>query len=171
MLNYNFLAILYLTSCSGILESKHLLLVHKHVRFIVCSKVAMSAASELFPLVSKQPTNGKKLKHCSCSVNYRLPVITEKGAIVMIVCNVLVLTAIMTQLLKISIMTTTSVAFAVMAIIIFPIVGTVADTCVGRFKVIQAGIVFLMASSLLNILLMLLQDYFPTTAETFVCYV
>ena len=58
------------------------------------------------------------------------------------------------------------VAFAVMAIITFPIVGIVADTCVGRFKVLQAGIVFLMASSLLNILLILLQDYLPTTAET-----
>ena len=84
----------------------------------------------------------------------------------MIVCNVLALFAIFAQLLRITSTTTTSVAFTVMAIITFPIVGIVADTCVGRFKVIQAGIVFLMASSLLNILLILLQDYLPTTAQT-----
>ena len=59
-----------------------------------------------------------------------------------------------------------SVAFIVMAIITFPIVGIVADTCVGRFKVIQASIAFLMVSSLLNILLLFLQDYLSTTAET-----
>ena len=84
----------------------------------------------------------------------------------MIVCNALALTAIFAQLLRISITTITSVAFAVMAIIIFPTVGIVADTCVGRFKVIQAGIAFLMVSSLLNIVLILLQDYLPTTAQT-----
>ena len=126
-------------------------------------QVVMSTASESSPLLSKQPPKRGEQKHCSCSVNYRLPMITEKGAIVMIVCNVLAFFAIVAQLLKIFIMTTTSAAFAVMAIIIFPIV---ADTCIGRYKVIQAGIVFLMASSLLNILLILLQDYLPTTAQT-----
>ena len=84
----------------------------------------------------------------------------------MIVCNVLALNAISAQLLRISTMTNASIAFAVMAIITFPIVGIVADTCIQRFKVLQAGIVFLMASSLLNILLILLQDYLPATAET-----
>ena len=84
----------------------------------------------------------------------------------MIVCNVLALIAIFAQLQRISSITFVSVAFGVMAIIIFPIVGIVADTCIGRFKAIQAGIAFLMASSLLNILLILLQDYLPTTAQT-----
>ena len=84
----------------------------------------------------------------------------------MIVCNVLELIAISAQLLRISTMTNASIAFAVMAIITCPIVGIVADTCVQRFKVLQAGIVFLMASSVLNILLILLQDYLPATAET-----
>ena len=59
----------------------------------------------------------------------------------------------------------TSVAFIVMAIITFPFVGIVADTCVGKIRVIQAGIAFLMDSSLLNILQVFLQDYLPTTAE------
>ena len=83
----------------------------------------------------------------------------------MIVCNVLALVAIFTQLQMIYFNCITSVAFLVMAIITFPIVGIVADTFVGRFKVIQAAIVFLMVSSLLNIILTLLQDYLPTTAE------
>ena len=127
----------------------------------------MSTASESSPLLSMSPpSKAKEQKQCSCNVNYRLPMITEKGAIVTIVCNVLALTAIFAQLLRISTMTNTNIAFPVMAIITFPIVGIVADTCVVRFKVIQAGIVFLMASSLLNILLILLQDYLPATAET-----
>ena len=84
----------------------------------------------------------------------------------MIVCNVFALLAVSTQLQRIYFTTTTSVAFIVMAIISFPIVGIVADTCVGRFKLIQASMAFLTVSSLLNILLLSLQDYLSTTAET-----
>ena len=85
----------------------------------------------------------------------------------MIVCNVLASIAICAQLQRIYFPTNiTKVASTVMAIITFPIVGIVADTCVGRFKVIQAGIAFLMISSLLNMLLLFLQDNLPTTAET-----
>ena len=69
----------------------------------------------------------------------------------MIVCNVLAFTAMFAQLQRIYSTTITSVAFLVIAIITFPIVGIVADTCVGRFKVIQASIAFLMVSSLLNV--------------------
>ena len=84
----------------------------------------------------------------------------------MIVCNVLALTAICVQVHKIFSTTITSAAFIVMAIITLPIVGIVADTCVGRFKVIQASIVFLMVSTLLNMSLIVLKVYFPGTAET-----
>ena len=81
----------------------------------------MSTANESSPLLSKPPPKRNKHKCCaySCSVNYRLPVITEKGAIVMIVCNVLTLTAIFSQLQRIYLMSLATVAFAVMAIIIF----------------------------------------------------
>ena len=86
----------------------------------------------------------------------------------MIVCNVLALTAICAQVLNTGTFSTTitHVAFIIMAIITFPIVGIVADTCVGRFKVIQTSIAFLMISSLFNILQIFLQDYLPTTAKT-----
>ena len=83
----------------------------------------------------------------------------------MIVCNVLVLTAIFGQTQGIYFTTTIrGVASTVMAIIIFPIVGIVADTCVGRFKLIQASIAILTVSSLLNILQVFLQDCLPTAA-------
>ena len=73
--------------------------------------------------------------------------ITEKGAIVMIVCNLLVQIAASGQIQRICLNTITTVAFIMMSFIIFPIVGIVADTCVRRFKTIQAGIVLLMSSS------------------------
>ena len=119
----------------------------------------MSTASESSPLLSKPAPQKKHQKHWSCHVKYRLPKITEKGAIVMIVCNVLALTAIYAQLERIYSSAITCVAYFVMAIITFPIVGIVADTCIGRFKVIQASIAFLMVSSLINILLTFLQTY------------
>ena len=84
----------------------------------------------------------------------------------MIVCNFLAFTAIFAQVQEIYSSTIMTVAFTVMAIITFPIVGIVANTCVGRFKVIQASIAFLMVSSLFNILLLFLQDYLPAAAET-----
>ena len=127
----------------------------------------MSTASESSPLLSKPSPKQKYQKRCSCRIKYRLPMITEKGAIVVIVCNVLALTAICAQLQNIFSTTTfTRVTFLVMAIITFPIVGIVADTCVGKFRVIQASIAFLMVSSLLNLLQVLLQGYLPTTSET-----
>ena len=115
----------------------------------------MSTATESSPLLSKPPQKQKSQKHCSCHVKYRLPKITEKGAIVMIVCNVLALTAIFAQLQKIYFATITRVAFLIMEIITIPIVGIVADTCVGKFRVIQASIAFLMISPLFNMVLIL----------------
>ena len=76
----------------------------------------------------------------------------------MIVCNTLALLAVSAQLKRIFTMVSTNITFTVMAIIIFPIVGIVADTRIRRFKAIQASIVFLMVSSLFNIVLVLLQD-------------
>ena len=102
----------------------------------------MSTASETSPLLSRPPPKKRHQKHCSCHVKYRLPKITEKGAIVMIVCNVLVFTAIFAQLQRFFFTTITSAALTVMAMVTFPIVGIVADTRVGRFKVIQASICF-----------------------------
>ena len=91
-------------------------------------KVIMSTASESSPLLRKPPQKQKNQKYCSCNVKYRLPMITEKGAIVMIVCNVLALTAAFAQLQWINFTTTTTVACAAMAVIIFPVVGIVVDT-------------------------------------------
>ena len=48
----------------------------------------------------------------------------------------------------------------------FPIAGIVADTCVGRFRVIQASTIFLIVSSLFNTLLMCLRDYSSSTTFT-----
>ena len=84
----------------------------------------------------------------------------------MIVCNVLALTAIFAQVHEIFSTTIMNVAILAMAIITFLIVGIVADTCVGKFKVIQASIAFLMVSSLLTLLQVLLQDYLPKISET-----
>ena len=129
-------------------------------------EVMMSAAGELSPLVG-YPSQGQKSQNCcSCNVKYRLPLITEKGGIVMIVCTVLVFIAGFAQMQRIYFTTTTGLTIVVMAIITFPIAGIVADTLVGRFKVIQANIIFLMLSSLLRILLILLQGCLPTTVET-----
>ena len=84
----------------------------------------------------------------------------------MIVCNVLVFIAVFAQLQRIYLITSATMTFAVMVIILFPIVGIVADTCIERFKLILASIVSLIVSSFLNILLILLQDHLPATAET-----
>ena len=98
----------------------------------------MSPASESPPLLNKAPQKQKSQKHTSCHVKYRLPKITEKGAIVMIVCNVLALTAIFAQLHRIYLTTITSIAFVVIALI----TGIVADTCVERFKVFKHTLLF-----------------------------
>ena len=84
----------------------------------------------------------------------------------MIVCNALTFIAICTQLHRISAMMSTLLAFAVMSILTFPIAGIVADTCVGKLKLIQASIVLLIVSPLFNMLLTFVQHYLPTAAET-----
>ena len=115
-------------------------------------KVIMSTASESSPLLSKPLLKENSQKHCSCHVKYRLPKFTEKGAIVMIVCNVPALTARCARVQKMYSTIVTCVAFTIMAIITFPIVGIVADTCVGRFNVMQASISYsTMVSALRNI--------------------
>ena len=84
----------------------------------------------------------------------------------MIVCNILALVTLFAQLQRMCVMTSTSMALTVIVIITSPVAGIVVDTCIGKFKAIQVSIVLLMLSSFFNILLMFLQDYLPTTAET-----
>ena len=96
---------------------------------------------------------------------YRLPRIKEKGAIVVIVCNVLILSSLFVQLQHNYLMSrATSIAIPLVSIIIFPIAGIIADTCVGRFKVIQTSVTLLFASSLFGLLVPLLQRYHASPA-------
>ena len=97
----------------------------------------MDGVSEVTSLLSKLEQNQSSRNCCSPRVKYRLPVITEKGAIVLIVCNVLILIAIFAQMQRNYLMTSEYLAFGVMVVIVFPIAGILADTFVGRFKVIQ----------------------------------
>ena len=83
----------------------------------------------------------------------------------MIVCNMLALTAAIAQAQGIFLMDTTSAYLGVIVVISFPIVGIVADMRMRRFKFIETSIVFLLASSLLNVLRTLLKCYLPTTAK------
>ena len=101
---------------------------------------------------------------------YRLPKIKKKEATVVIACNVVISSAFFAQIKRNYLMSITfSIAIPLMSIIVYPIAGIVADTCVGRFKVIQTSVALLIGSSLLNVLLALLQDYLPSTAvATFV---
>ena len=59
-----------------------------------------------------------------------------------------------------------SIVVPIMSIIVFPIAGIVADTCVGRFKVMQASVVLLITSALLNQLILVVQDYLELTTTT-----
>ena len=126
----------------------------------------MSAPCEASPLVKLSPRR-KHTRCCSCHVQYRLPRIKEKGAIVVIVCNVLILISVFVQFQRSYLMSSTfTIALPLMSIITFPIAGIVADTCVGRLKVIQASAAFVITSSLLNMLLVLVQDYLNLTTVT-----
>ena len=126
----------------------------------------MESVSEVSPLLSKSKQSRNYRKCCSTRVKYRLPAITEKGAIVLIVCNVLAVVAIFVQMQKNSFSSSLFLAFAVLTIIIFPIAGILADTFVGRFKVIQVSIALLLITSLFNTVLLFLHDYIPTMEET-----
>ena len=124
----------------------------------------MAAPSESSPLIEVSSEQGKHTKCCSSHVPYRLPRIKEKGAIIVIVCNVLMLSSLSAQFEEHYFMSNSlAIALPLTAVITFPIAGIVADTCVGRFKVIQASVVIVILSSLLNILLTPLQDYLETT--------
>ena len=123
----------------------------------------MSTQREQSPLIEPSPRT-QCSKCCSSRVKYRLPKIKEKGAIVVIVCNVLIISAFFALIQESYLMSSTfSIILPLMALITFPFAGIVADIYVGRFKVIQASIVFLMASSVLGILIILLKGY-PTVA-------
>ena len=118
----------------------------------------MSTPTESSQLLQLSPRR-KCSRCCSSPVHYRLPRIKEKGAIVVIVCNVLILSTLCAQLFWMtSIKDNFNIAPTLISLIVFPIAGIVADTCVGRFKVIQASVALLFTSSLLNVLLAMLQD-------------
>ena len=129
----------------------------------------MSAPTESSPLITKHPKR-KCWKCCLSRVRYRLPKIKEKGAIVAILCNVLILSAIFAPIRGNHLISSTfSIAVALISITVFPIAGIVADTCVGRFKVIQASVAILMGSSLLSTILTLLPgDITSKSVPTFV---
>ena len=126
----------------------------------------MTEASEFSPLLGNPSREQKNQKYCSCNVKYRLALITEKGAIVMIVCNLLVLTAVFAEMQRMLLNTNATISVSVISIITYPVAGIVADTCVGKDTGIQASILLATLSSLFNIIAILLQDYLPTTAET-----
>ena len=117
----------------------------------ICQRVTvtMSTSNEISPLLSKSRQEHFFQKCCSCNIKYRLPKITEKGAIVLIVCNVLALIATFAQSQRMFVTTNTAMAMVVLIIITSPIAGFVVDTCIGKFKAIQASIVLLMLSSFL----------------------
>ena len=128
----------------------------------------MSTPSETTSLI-KPPSRRKRSRCCLSRVHYRLPRIKEKGAIVVIVCNLLIVSAAFMQIHRIYLMSSTFSIILPLMSITFPIAGIVADTCVGKFRVVQAGIAFLIVSSLVDISLIYLQDYFsPTATNTLV---
>ena len=140
------------------------------VQLTIYSPFIMNTPSESSSLIESSP-RCKRLRFCSYQVQYRLPKITEKGAILVIVCNVLILSAGFAQLQSNYLVKSTfSIAIPLVSMIAFPLAAVVADTCVGRFKVIQASVAHLITSSLLNVLLALLQDYLTSTTVT-VCAV
>ena len=115
----------------------------------------MATPTETSSLTEVPLTQRKHSRCCSSHVRYRLPRIEEKGAIIVIICNVLILSSLFVQFFQDNYFMSNSLTtfLPLMAVIIFPIAGIVADTCVGRFRVIQASVALLTASSLLNIVL------------------
>ena len=109
----------------------------------------MSTQSE-----STKPSQGRKhSRYYSPCVRYRLPKIKEKGAIVVIASNVLIVSAFFVQIQRNYLMSATfSIAIPLISILVFATAGIVADTCVGRFKVIQTSVALQVGSSLLNVL-------------------
>ena len=146
-------------------EAKQSSCFYKRLLYLnVFSLFTMATPSETSPLIETSPPQRKHSRCCSNHVRYRLPRIEEKGAIVVIICNVLILSSLFAQFQEHYFTSNSlSIALFLTAVITFPIAGIVADTCVGRFKVIQESVALLTASSLLNIVLIPLQDYFTTT--------
>ena len=94
----------------------------------------MATTSDTSPLIEVSPTQGKHSRCCSSHVIYRLPRIKEKGAIIVIICNVLILSSLSAQLQEHYFMSTSfAIALPLTAVITFPIAGIVADTCVGSW--------------------------------------
>ena len=125
----------------------------------------MATSNETSSLIEASPIQGRHSRCCLFNVRYRLPKINEKGAIIVIICNVLILSSLLAQFQEnYYIGNYLTFTLPLTCVITFPIAGIVADACVGRFKVIQASAALLTASSLLNVLLIPLQDYLTTAA-------
>ena len=101
--------------------------MYNDVLFCCILRNIMRSGSEFSPILSRLPQELGRQKYCSCNVNYTFSRFTEKGSIVMIVCNALALIAICVQSLSIFLKTSTTVTSAVIARITLPIAGIAAN--------------------------------------------
>ena len=87
---------------------------------------------------------------CSSPIQYRLPRIKENQAMIVIVCNVLILGAFLAQIQGNYLMRSTFGIFPpLISIILFPIIYWNCcwhSACVGKFLVLQASVALLVAS-------------------------
>ena len=95
----------------------------------------------------RQQTHAKK----TCC-KYKLPTVSEKGAVVVIVWNVFLNISICGQ------MKTGSWTTLVMSLV-FPLAGFVADTWIGRYKVLKSSMYIMVLSSLIDIITRLTSVY------------
>ena len=107
---------------------------------------------ETTPLFQSEPKRNKwicKLQcTCPCSVKYRLPIITESGAIVVIIWNTLMCIALFCLVFN-----HPFYLLSDLTMLTFPIAGYVADTWVGRFRVLQVSVIISLTSAFLGTIL------------------
>ena len=88
-------------------------------------------------------------------INSTVPLVREKGTVVILAWNVLASIALFNQVVH------GSVATAVMSLT-FPVAGWIADTWIGRYKVLRAAMHLLLLSSTLGILLQVALMYYTS---------
>ena len=103
--------------------------------------------NETTPLLQSTSDSGVEKFQCKWlhSVKYRLPTITEKGAIVAIVWNTLMSIALC------CIAFSHSYIASDIIMLTFPIAGYVADTWVGRFRMLQASMTVSLVAAFLGV--------------------
>ena len=118
----------------------------------------VTSTDEYESLAQKPAINASQRMRCGCNlgVKYHLPMISEKGACVTLVWNVLMCSALYAQLTQCYYMYQSVIAFAGMSLS-FPIAGFLADVWVGRYKVLRAAMCLLLVSALLNSVLHFVQ--------------